>query len=60
MKGWKYAILKSNMLFAVAFLIGVADPISGKTVPRLSSKRITLKVGQKKKLKVKNTKKKVK
>ena len=57
MKRWKPTILKSCILFAVVFLIG-AVPASAKAAPKLSSKKITLKVGQKKKLKVKNVKRK--
>lgn len=58
MKNWKSAILKSCMLLAAVFLIGAAVPASVKAAPKLSSKKITLKVGQKKKLKVRNVKKK--
>ena len=57
---WKLIILKSCMLFATVFLIGMAVPANAKAAPKLSSKTITLKVGQKKKLKIKNTKRKVK
>lgn len=57
---WKPVILKSCMLFATVFLIGAAVSVNAKAAPKLSSKTITLKVGQKKKLKIKNTKKKVK
>lgn len=56
---WKSVILKSCMLFSAVFLISIVVPTNAKAAPKLSSKTITLKVGQKKKLKVKNTKKKV-
>ena len=58
MKNWRSVIVKSCMLFAAVFLIGAAVPASAKAAPKLSAKKITLKVGQKKKLKVKNVKKK--
>ena len=47
------------MLLTSVFLSGIAAPASAKAAPKLSGKKITLKVGQKKKLQVKNTKKKV-
>lgn len=60
MKKWKSIILESCMLLAVVFLIGTGIPASAKAKPKLSSKKITITVGQKKKLKVKNFKKKKK
>ena len=47
------------MLFSAVFLISIVVPTNAKAAPKLSSKMITLKVGQKKKLQVKNRKKKV-
>lgn len=53
-----------SFALALAMIVGVSTPISGDAKkagkPKLSNKKITVKVGQKKKLTMKNTKKKVK
>lgn len=60
MKNFKTTLVKVTMLLAILFVAGVGVNTEAKAKPKLSSKKITINVGQKKKLKVKNTKKKVK
>lgn len=49
-----------SLVLVCALVAGITVPVSAAKKMKLSSKKITLKVGQKKKLEVKNAAKKVK
>ena len=49
-----------SLVLVCSLVAGITVPVSAAKKMKLSSKKITLKVGQKKKLEVKNTAKKVK
>lgn len=60
MKNLKTNLLKGALALSILFIAGTGITAEAKAKPKLSSKKITINVGQKKKLKVKNFKKKKK
>lgn len=60
MKNLKTNLLKGALLLGVILVFSTGINAEAKSKPKLSSKKITINVGQKKKLKVKNFKKKKK
>ena len=60
MKNLKTNLLKGALALSILFIAGTGITAEAKAKPELSRKKITINVGQKKKLKVKNFKKKKK
>lgn len=60
MKNFKTNLLKGALLLGAILVFSTGTQVEAKAKPKLSNKKITITVGQKKKLKVKNFKKKKK
>lgn len=60
MKNFRTNLLKGALLLSAILVFSTGTQVEAKAKPKLSSKKITITVGQKKKLKVKNFKKKKK